>query len=178
MSEKTKVWIQTSLLDNIVFGKIQSSTKQAIPGGGGDGASVCDDTATYYSSFTLGSTMTNATNNNSGGGGDNDSCQNWGWSRGYIVNDDNAAAADESDTAERSSSKASLASSSNSSSNNCNNSDEIIKVCITDQESAHCNTKVTLPFQAAFSKGDFVMDNTYGDHHQHLYFDDSDDEEW
>ena len=153
MSEKTKVWIRTSTLDTIIFGKNKTSTTRGLPGGASNGF---DDSATMYSTFSVNSHGTTRSNND-----DNnpDLCKNWGWSRGYIVNDNSkddpksaAAVADDKGK-------------------------EMIKVYITDQDSTHCNTEIDISFSETFSKGDLVMDNSYGEHHPHYYFDDSDDED-
>ena len=160
MPDKTKVWIRSSVLDTIVFGKNKTNTARAIPGAGSGGAGAFDENATYYSSYTVNTTNSNMTTGTNRGG-DSDDCVNWGWSRGFIVEDSNDKTTANSKT----------------SSDNPSGAEETIKVYITDQDSIHCNTDFNIPFNHAFSKGDLVMDNTYGDHHQHLFFDDSDDED-
>ena len=174
MSEKTKVWVRTSVLDTIVYGRNRTCTSRSIPTAGGP-SDVFDDTATQYTTYSINSALTNlstGTRNHDGsgviGGGGGDACKNWGWSRGYILNQNKDATTKKQQETKQGSIRG----------EGNEKEEEMIQVCITDQDSTHCNTEVTLPFHFTFTNGDLVMDNTYGDHLQEqYYFDDSDDDD-
>lgn len=181
MSEKTKVWVRTSVLDIIVYGKNRTTTTRSIPLGGGPSDNY-DDTATQYTSYSINSALTNLSNGtlsrNHLGDGCGELCKNWGWSRGYIVNNQNEDSNGDGSSSKRNNLKLLSSASTSSANESKQGEEEMIQIYITDQDSTHCNTEVTLPFHLTFTNGDLVMDNTYGDHHQEqYYFDDSDDED-